>query len=346
MSKVLFLLKKNGEYNFTPFHEATSKSGLLNSVKYLAEALHRHLGIEVAIETCIDGNEIDKFVHKHRPNYCIIDALWATPKKMNELCDIWKNVDFIVRIHSKIPFLANEGIAVEWIKEYVAINKNLFVALNNRETYEDFMSIGIPCYYMPNIYDINVPKERFLDKILKIFPYKHCNYELKVGCYGAIRPLKNQLIQSIAAIKYCERNNLKLKFYVNATRMEQGGENVFKNIKALFKGTPHELVEVGWLPHHEFKKLIAQMDLGMQVSFSESFNIVTADFVDVGVPIVVSRDIHWVSKKCVAEADNVESIYDRIHYVLENKHRIVQENREELDHHNKLALINYYMLMK
>jgi hypothetical protein len=36
------------------------------------------------------------------------------------------------------------------------------------------------------------------------------------------------------------------------------------------------------------------MDIGMQVSFSESFNIVTADFVTAGVPIVASDDIEWM----------------------------------------------------
>jgi len=347
MSKVLFLLKKHGEYNFTPFPASTSKSGLLNSVKYLAEALRNNLGIDTHIEVCVDGNEIDKFVHKHKPDYCIIDALWATPKKMNELCDIWKKVDFIVRVHSKIPFLANEGIAIEWIKEYVAINKNLFVAFNNNDTYNDFRGIGIPCYYMPNIYEICVPKENLFCKMLWWINHRHNNsHHLYVGCYGAIRPLKNTLLQAIAAIKYCEKHRKELKFFVNATRLEQGGANVLKNLRALFKDTPHELVEVGWLSHEEFKNQVSKMDIGLQVSLSESFNIVTADFVDVGVPIVVSKDINWISKKCVAESQNADSIVERMEYVLENKHRIVQENKEELCFHNELALLNYRIIAK
>jgi hypothetical protein len=36
------------------------------------------------------------------------------------------------------------------------------------------------------------------------------------------------------------------------------------------------------------------MDIGMQVSFSESFNIVTADFVTAKIPIVASDDIYWM----------------------------------------------------
>ena len=346
MSRVLFLLKKNNNYG--NYSEVTSKSGLLNSVKYLAESLHNNLGIETFIESCVDGNEINKYVHIYKPDFCIIDALWATPKKMDELCDLWKNVDFIVRIHSKIPFLANEGIAIEWIKGYVAINKNLFVAFNNRDTYNDFRSIGIPCYYMPNIYDIKIPKESLLSKLKHLNPFapRHKNEWLKAGCFGAIRPLKNQLIQAIAAIKYCEENDYKLRFHINATRIEQSGESVLKNIRALFKDTPHELVEVGWLSHEDFKILISHMDIGMQVSLSESFNIVTADFVDIGVPIVASKDIHWVSPRCIAESESVQSIVNIMEYVLDNHRRVVNDNRLELDRHNKTSLSYYLMLKK
>ncbi len=37
------------------------------------------------------------------------------------------------------------------------------------------------------------------------------------------------------------------------------------------------------------------MNMGMQVSFSETFNIVAADFVANNVPVVVSPEITWVN---------------------------------------------------
>src|SRR5690606_12731292 len=73
-----------------------------------------------------------------------------------------------------------------------------------------------------------------------------------------------------------------------------------KNLKALFDGTPHELVEHGWLLHDSFQNLIQTMDFGLQVSFSETFNIVAADFVHLHVPIVGSQEIEWMS--CVYKA--------------------------------------------
>jgi hypothetical protein len=50
------------------------------------------------------------------------------------------------------------------------------------------------------------------------------------------------------------------------------------------------------MPHEEFKNYIKlNIDLGMQVSFSETYNIVGADVVDCNVPIVVSPEIQWAS---------------------------------------------------
>jgi hypothetical protein len=50
----------------------------------------------------------------------------------------------------------------------------------------------------------------------------------------------------------------------------------------------------------------------MQVSLSESFNIVTADLVTVGVPTVVSPAIYWMPKSFMADPTNLASIVDRL----------------------------------
>jgi hypothetical protein len=68
------------------------------------------------------------------------------------------------------------------------------------------------------------------------------------------------------------------------------------------------LVEHQWVEHDAFKKLIAEMDISMQVSFTETFNIVSADAVSAGVPIVVSDEIAWASKFSKAEPTSFDSI--------------------------------------
>jgi hypothetical protein len=46
----------------------------------------------------------------------------------------------------------------------------------------------------------------------------------------------------------------------------------------------------------------------MQVSLTESFNIVSADFVNVGVPIVISPDIDWLPDSLKADPNDHEDI--------------------------------------
>jgi hypothetical protein len=66
------------------------------------------------------------------------------------------------------------------------------------------------------------------------------------------------------------------------------------NLEQLFKNSRHELVKHEWLSNLEFQELIESMDIGMQLSYTESFNIVSADFVVRDVPIVVSDAISWL----------------------------------------------------
>ena len=56
------------------------------------------------------------------------------------------------------------------------------------------------------------------------------------------------------------------------------------------------------------------MHLGMQVSFSESFNIVTADLVTVGVPTIVSPAIYWMPQQFMANPTNLANIMNKLSY--------------------------------
>jgi hypothetical protein len=54
---------------------------------------------------------------------------------------------------------------------------------------------------------------------------------LDVACFGAIRPLKNQLMQGVSAIRCAESIHKTLRFHINASRAEQKGDNVLKNLR-------------------------------------------------------------------------------------------------------------------
>lgn len=284
MKKILFVIKErvhDSQYGIT--------SGLYNSANFVVDFLQKN-GVETKLISVLDGNSIDKEVTKFNPDIVVLEALWVTPAKLQELINIKRHSKrrWVIRIHSKAPFLANEGVATAWIRDYTRINSSrIFLAPNTSELTNQLKTVFPKGRFitLPNLYQLTNIK----------FNKKEKSNIIDVGCFGAIRPMKNQYQQAIAAIDLANKRGLKLRFHINGTRVEQNGLNVLKNIRLLFKDK-HELIEHGWMTHSDFLKVISQMDIGTQVSFSESFNIVSADFVQSGVPIVVSDDIEWMPR--------------------------------------------------
>ena len=208
---------------------------------------------------------------------------------------------------------------------------------------------GIKGFYLPNIYfandnKINESKGDFMELLCKFLAVAGSlkKYEIPkyidIGCFGAVRPMKNQLLQAMAAIAFANKHNLTMRFHINGTRIEQKGGSVLKNIRALFSDSPYTLVEHQWMPHEEFIKLIKYMDIGMQLSLSESFNIVTADFVSQKVPMIVSPDISWMPFITKVGPFNVDKIINRMELVLNYKDVFTTMSSFSLKSYNVNAL--------
>jgi hypothetical protein len=264
-------------------------------------------GFDVKLVQVNDNNDIDREVFCFKPDAVIIEALWVVPEKFHILRRFHPRVKWIVRIHSELPFLAHEGMAIDWISRY--LREGVFVGCNSGEGYAQISTLSESLkvehgrvLYLPNYYPL--PSEAVM--------ISRVGHELNVGCFGAIRPLKNQLIQAMAAISYADQAKRKLTFYINGSRVEGGGEPILKNIRALFHHSRHELIEVGWLPRHEFLELLRKIDVSMCVSFSETFCIVAADSVASGAALVTSPAVHWAVRENKADPMQLQSIVETI----------------------------------
>lgn len=319
---LLFIIKRFYSYNG---YEQIS-NGLKTSATFVVDMLKME-GHKAKLVEAIDGNCIDRLVTEYRPRICILEALWVTPEKLEELRRLHPSVEFVVRIHSEIPFLANEGISIAWLAAYLKIGVK--VGFNSHQAREDFEAIG-ESLYLPNSYPIRKMR------------YEHKRGEaLNVGCFGAIRPLKNQLEQALGAIRYAKSIGKKLHFHMNGTRKEQGGDNNLKSIQAAIDATDNSLILHGWLDHEGFLELIKKMDFCLQVSLSESFNIVGADAVSLGVPLIGSAAIRWLPKRSRAVTDSAKAIADKMH---EADHTTALMNHEALEHYvsNSIEIWNYF----
>ena len=298
--KVLFVIKQRLAYG-----TKTKAYGLVNSCRFVAAQL-RSLGIEANVVEVVDNNCIDRVVTEHKPTHCFIEALWVVPSKFTELSRLHPTVKWVVRLHSMVPFLASEGMAFEWINQYFSLRSqgvDLSVSVNNRRMLDDMNTLfpGM-ISYTPNIYygDSDQPTEQFN------YPRRDA---LHIGCFGALRVLKNHPQQAIWAMEFAEAHDKTLGFHVNISEHEQREASpILRNLRAMFANTKHHLIEHLWYNHADFIELVKHMDIGMQVSFTETFNVVAADFVHAQVPVVVSREIDFVVPECRADATNKREV--------------------------------------
>ena len=300
-------------------------SGLSLSVEFCVQMLNK-LGIWSKAVQVVDNNCIDREVHLHKPTHVVIEALWVVPSKFIILHKLHPTVQWIVRIHSEVPFLANEGVAVDWII-HAAAHPMVSIAANSmaaRRDVRQMLDVAFPSWtkekldskivYLPNYYMLD-EMEKWVAWAKKRPPKGKQEIRLRdevgtilnVGCFGSIRPLKNNLIQAVAALRFAEREHVKLHFHINSERTE-GGANILKNMRALFDGTQHQLIEHRWLEHLPFLRILTWMDISLCVSLSETFCLVAADSIAAGVPTVVSRQIKWASQFAVADPSNSFSI--------------------------------------
>lgn len=338
--KVLFLLKDRA------YNTNQSKSyGLSNSAWQVAEYLMT-LGYECELVSVIDANAIDKELFRYKPDVAIIEALWVMPAKLNGLMEIprYANIQWIVRIHSDIGFLSAETMASKIVNGYIELGKqNLYISTNHEdfnEYYGEALKYDFVC--LPNI--ITIKNETP--------PHKVNRERMDIACFGALRTMKNQAFQALCAIHAANKMDKHLYFHVtnnaDMTAPDAKPNPVLSNLEQIFKHSGHDLVVHDWMPHDEFETLIKEMDLGLQLSFSESFNIVTADFVNMGVPIIVSPAISWMSRIYMSSTTNYDMVTRDIilFYKLRNWEFLRNPARGSLRKYNRNSEQHWKHFMK
>ena len=325
--RVQFILKRHHQYGKC---SSSHSSGLWNSAYFVSDML-REAGYETEVIQVTDNNDIDREVTRFNSAIVVIEAIWVVPSKFNVLKRLHPAVTWVVRGHSEFPFLASEGMAIEWICQYARID-GVFVAFNSTESFLE-TSVAVTAsgssqskvLFLPNYYPVSES------------PLKKPDHgpTVRIGCFGAIRPLKNQLLQATAAIQFARDSGKRLQFFINVSRVESHGDPVLKNIRALFAQTGNELVEIPyWMEHDEFVAFIGQMDYSMCASLSETFCVVAADSVAAGIPLVASPAVSWASVGSQAKATSIESLTATLRHVTGNQ-RVHRENVERLQRYGR-----------
>lgn len=313
--KVLFLCKKGQIYNI--FQYCRRSSGLYNSTSFIVESLKQR-GIHAHLVEVHDNNCIDREVAQFKPDAVVIEAVWVTPSKFDVLKKLHPRVQWFIHLHSQMSFLSLESMAFSWLIDSAA--KGVRMIANSPESYNALHAIlsSEDLIYLPNVYLREQHHPKHSDDASEF---------IDIACFGAIRPLKNHMLQALAAIQFAKEKNQKLRFHVNATRIEMSGATVLKSLRDMFERVPNaELVESHWQNPEEFLIFLRTLDMGMQVSLTETFNVVSADYVSSGLPIVVSKEVPWASRwNKASDADPIDIV--RIMHRAYNNSRLIRLNQ-------------------
>ncbi len=319
MADVLFIIK---DKDINLFQKQVT--GLVHAALANAEYL-RSIGIKAEAISIPDANFLDSLLKQHQPKIVIAEAVWIQPSKFKTLLPANEFIKkFIIRIHSDFAYFAIESVGFNWMFDSLKESSKIMLAGNCYNFAHNMQFItGDKFLYLPNLYEKSLAKFR-----------KEPEEIIRIGCFGAIRMMKNHLTQAVAAIRFAEEKNKILYFHINEL-VSDAGSSVLNNLKELFnRNGKHKLIIEPYRSGIEYDNLIRYMDVGMQLSFTESFNIVAANFVCNGVPIVVGNTVEWMPRTLQASYTNIDSIVERLNYAYTNR------NNSELQNEQYLKLVD------
>ena len=278
----------------------------LKNAGYIAE-VWPITGVQDLIKRLDDDRSNLKNSRHVQVTHVVISALWLQTVDITTLLNKYTTVEFVVVSHSNIGFLQVEPSAITRLREGGLMERsytNFHIAANSQKfvTWWE-ATYGTPMLYLPNMYPTeNVAQAK-----------RWTGGKLRSGCFCAIRPYKNIITAAAAALEIGVRMRVTdLEFYISSGRMEAGGSvTILNSIEALFKGVCRaKLVQSNWSNWPEFVKTVGSMDLLLQPSFTEGFNMVTADGIVQGIASVVSDAIDWAPPRWMATSDAAGDVAD------------------------------------
>ena len=290
--------------NFAAFNPQISHIGLGVSAQNTAKVLVAH-NVDAFVRPVRNAQDILDALKKLEATHVVISAPWLSAPDLVTLINQVPDVQFSVNCHSNVGFLQADARGVDLLRQYIDVEQGStnFAISANSEKGALWLRTAYrcPCEYLPNLY--------YLDYSAASHRRLWNGGILRIGAFGATRPLKNLMSAAGAALVLANDLRADVEFHVSSGRTEGGGNTIIRAIQAMLANLPNiKLVQDGWQSWSQFRDIVRSMHVLMSVSYTESFNMVTADGVAEGVPSVVSDAIDWAPNYWVAAADQTNEI--------------------------------------
>ncbi len=299
-------------------------------------------GVDVSVFPVKDNMDvvhaIDGYNESHDEplTHVVISAPWLTLHDLKALVENFEDTQFVILCHSNVGFLQADPGGVELLRDYKTLSRthpNLKVGGNSKKFVKWFDEVyGADIIWLPNLYPIHKVPVRGRD-----------NSVLKIGAFGVVRPEKNFMTAAGAALAIQRYYGIPVELH-----MSEGGESdhgmVIPAIEQMCDGIPNfKLILHKWCFWDKFIEIIRSMDIMLQPSFTESFNMITADGISVGVPSVVSPVITWAPDSWKADPDDALDIAEKAIDILSDTIGLnANLGMDALAKHDKIGLVQWF----
>ena len=291
---------------YRDFGGGVSHVGLGVTAAYTAKTLRQH-GVWAEVWPTRSAAALSEQIHQAMIDaqqrgqvpltHVVLSAPFLATSDVASLAARFPEVMFTVVSHSSVGFLSADPHAIRLLRQTADLQlatHNVFVGGNSKK-FVDWATEAwnVNVVYLPNLYCTS-----------EMFDHRTRYWTggpLRLGMFGANRPLKNFLSGAAAAVELASRLRVPVELVLSSGRNEGGNfralEELTENIQNL------RVTYTGWLPWSEFRALVRKMDLVFQPSYTETFNVVAADAASEGVPVVVSDAIDWLPSWWRARVD-------------------------------------------
>jgi hypothetical protein len=267
-------------------------------------------------------------------SHVVLAAPWVASDKLAELARRHPEVTWAVNCHSNVGFLAADQEAIRIMRETAElqhITHNVRAAANS-ERMAGWASEawGTRFVVLRNLYDLSE------SRAAARAPWREGT--LRIGMFGAARPLKNGITGAAAAVLLADRLRTPVELHVSSGRDEGGS---LRPIEEITRGVPNLVLKrAGWLPWPAFRAVMRQMHVHLQPSYTESCNVTVQDGIAENVPSAVGPAISWVPEHWKADIDDACDVA-RVAEALLHDARAAEEGRRALERYVADGLVGW-----
>lgn len=292
LPKIIFYFKKFGNghgYNNCGVHDAA----------VITSDFFKTFGYSCDVFPVENEEELISNAKEHHSAIKIIEGIWFDSEKIKEVPG-----RKIIRSHSQWSFIDEKTIKLMYEYQKNDEIEIVFNCFDSCDVFKNSLIESNNVFYIGNLFNFpaKVTKNFYDDNIFKI------------GMFGELRPMKNYVAQAMAVSAFAtylaKESDIVTELHVNSSL---DSDPVLRNLREIAKNNKNLiLVEHDWLHGKDYDDIICAMNLGLQVSFTETFNQTAAKFVINGTPVIGSYAIKWLPEEAKVNASEANSLYDKL----------------------------------